>query len=108
MTTIQYRVVEAPPIDRLVDSWKYVYMKGDVTVSFSVERDHTQAGNEHLVKFEMGDCLVLGVEYETAWPLTVRVKLFSPTRATGSQIQHNATAMIEYPRRKGTLEFHAN
>lgn len=108
MSAVQYRVVKAPSIDRLVDSWKYVLEGGDVSVSFSVERDHTQKGAEHLVEFDMDKCLVLGLEYVSAWPYMVRVQLFSPTQATGNRIRHNATAVIEYPRRKGTLEFRAS
>jgi hypothetical protein len=102
--TIKYRVTEAPSIDLLADSWKYVFRNNQMTVRFKVERDHVQQGQEpHLVKFEMADCQVLGLEHIASYPSFVSVKLYVPSRQP-RLITHNATALIEYPRRKGTLE----
>jgi hypothetical protein len=101
MTTIYYRVVDAPPIDRLADSWKYLY-RGNLSIDIEVERDH-EGSDPHLVSFEMEKCLVLGLEHVSPFPITVSVKLFVPPMNHG-RIRHNATAVIEYPRRKGSLE----
>ncbi len=104
--TIVYRVTEAPSKDRLADSWKYLYDRNQLTVQFDVERDHVQPGYEpRVVKFEMENCLVLGLVYTDAYLqlLTIEVKLYIPGNKPG-RILHNATALIEFPRRKGTLE----
>lgn len=51
----------------------------------------------------MDECIVLGIEYVSAYPLTVEVKLYVPPMG-GGHINHNATARLSYPRRDGTFE----
>jgi len=97
--TVVYRVTDAPSLDRLADSWKYRY-PGDLPVKFTVER-HEQGDDPRLVSFDMDVCLVDGLEHISERPLTVRVKL---RWYVGHSYWLNATAEVEYPRRKGSME----
>ncbi len=101
MSTVTYRVTKAPSLDRLADAWKY-FNRDHLPVSFSVERDHG-GSDPHLVSFDIDDYRVVGLEHISAYPLKVRVQLFSPPREFGTT-GRNATAVIEYPDQKGSLE----
>lgn len=97
-----YQVEDSPGLDQLLDSLKYCFhRKGDVKVSFKVMRPY---GDQEPVRFEMDNCVVLGIRFTSVEPLEVEVELYSPPMV-GGQIRHNATATINLVRRRGTLDF---